>query len=101
MGDGRQFGDGLQHAVSLIAAMIDTSTVSGVSAFASAVGSIRPSRSTGRYLTWTPCSRCGATAGLQNSGMLAGLGDDLRRRGSHGRGRRHGWRGYWPRIRWR
>ena len=51
---------GCSTPVSLLAAMIDTSTVSGVSAFASAVGSIRPSWSTGRYLTWTPCSRCSA-----------------------------------------
>jgi hypothetical protein len=60
MGDGRSSVMGCSTPVSLLAAMIDTSTVSGVSAFASAVGSIRPSRSTGRYLTWTPCSRCSA-----------------------------------------
>jgi hypothetical protein len=56
--------------------MIDTSTVSGVRASASAAGSTPPFRSTGRYLTWMPCSRCSARQVSKTAGCS--LGDDLR-----------------------
>ena len=61
---------GCSTPVSLFAAMIDTSAVSGVRVFASAAGmdAARPGQPPGRCVTWTPCSRCNARRGLKTAG---------------------------------